>query len=90
MLVLGDCSSCLGDSGILIRLLSLGATSVKFIEPTRCAEWIANIVLVVKNNEKIMVYIDFKDLTEVTSKDEYPILVAKMLLDAAANLKSYL
>ena len=40
----------------------------KFIRPTRYVQWLANIVHVMKNNEKLRVCVDFRDLNVATSK----------------------
>ncbi|XP_020234174.1 uncharacterized protein LOC109814215 [Cajanus cajan] len=56
----------------------------KFIRTSRYAEWISNIVPVIKRNGKLRVCIDFRDLNTATSKDEYPMPIAKTMIDAAA------
>lgn len=57
------------------------------IRPTRYVEWLANIVLVIKKNGKIRVCIDFGDLNNATPKDEYPMPVADLLVDATAGYR---
>ena len=57
----------------------------KFIRPTRYAQWLANIVPVVKKNGKLCVCIDFRDLNAATPKDVYVMPIADMLIDAAAG-----
>lgn len=52
---------------------------------TRYVEWIANIVPVIKKNRTLRVCIDFRDLNAATPKDEYPMLVAEMLVNSAAG-----
>lgn len=52
-----------------------------FIRTTRHVEWIANILPVTKKNSTLRFYIDFRDLNVATPKDEYPMHVAKMLVD---------
>ena len=47
----------------------------KFIRPTRYAQWLANIVLVLKKNGKPRVCVDFKDLNFATPKDMYVMLL---------------
>ena len=61
--------------------------NVGFIRPCRYAEWVSNIVLVIKKNGKLRVCIDFRDLNKATSKDEYPMPVADQLVDAASGHK---
>nr|CAD39373.2 OSJNBb0021I10.7 [Oryza sativa Japonica Group] len=58
-----------------------------FIRPCRYAEWVSNIVPVIKKNGKVRVCIDFWDLNKATQKDEYPMPVADQLVDAASGYK---
>lgn len=53
------------------RLLKVG-----FICPTRYAQWLSSIVLVVKKNGKLRICIDFRNLNTTTPKNEYHMLVA--------------
>src|ERR1051325_5440511 len=59
----------------------------KFIRTARYVEWLANIVPVIKENGKLRVYIDFRDLNATTPKDEYVIPVAEMLVDSAVGFE---
>jgi len=52
-----------------------------------CKDWLANIVHVVKKNGTLRVCIDSIDLNQATPKDEYPMPVAKMLVDSAAGFE---
>jgi hypothetical protein len=57
----------------------------KFTRPCRYAEWVSNIVSVEKKgSSKIRVFIDFRNLNRATSKDEYPIPIADMLINDAS------
>jgi hypothetical protein len=58
-----------------------------FIRPCRYATWISSIVPVWKKSGKLRICIDFRDLNRATPKDEYPMPVAEMLIDAAAGHK---
>nr|AAX95992.1 retrotransposon protein, putative, unclassified [Oryza sativa Japonica Group] len=58
-----------------------------FIRPCRYAEWVFNIVPVIKKNSKVRVCIDFRDLNKATQKDEHPMPVANQLVDAASGHK---
>nr|CAE01897.2 OSJNBa0059D20.1 [Oryza sativa Japonica Group]CAE03842.1 OSJNBb0013J13.19 [Oryza sativa Japonica Group] len=58
-----------------------------FIRPCRYAEWVSSIVPVIKKNGKLRACIDFRDLNKATPKDEYPMLVANQLVDAASGNK---
>lgn len=58
---------------------------VIFIMPVRYVEWLSNIILVVKKNTKLRVFVDFKNINLTTPKDEYLIPVANMLIDRVAR-----
>ena len=58
-----------------------------FIRPCRYATWISSIVPVRKKNGKLRICIDFRDLNRATPKDEYPMPIAEVLIDAAAGHK---
>jgi hypothetical protein len=58
-----------------------------FIRPCRYAEWISSIVPVQKKDGQWRVCMDFRDLNRATPKDEYPMPVAKMLINAAVGNK---
>ena len=62
-----------------------GLLKAKFIRTTRYVNWISNIVPVMKKYGKLRVCIDFGDLNNATPKDEYPIPIADMLIDSAAD-----
>jgi hypothetical protein len=53
----------------------------------RYAEWISSIVPMQKKDDRWRVYMDFRDLNKTTPKDEYLMLVAEMLINAAAGNK---
>ena len=57
----------------------------KFIIPTRYVQWLANIVPLKKKNEKLRVYVDFRDLNDDTPKDMYVMSIADMLVDSTRN-----
>ena len=57
-----------------------------FIRPTRYAEWISNIVPVMKKNGKLRVCVNFRDLNLATPKDVYVMPVAD-IIDATARNK---
>ena len=58
---------------------------VGFIRPTKYAQWLANIVSVMKKNGKIRVCINFRDLNTATPKYVYVMPVSDMLIDATIN-----
>nr|KYP45379.1 Transposon Ty3-I Gag-Pol polyprotein [Cajanus cajan] len=57
----------------------------KFIRTSRYAEWISNIVPVIKKNGKLRVCIDFRDLNTATPKDEYLMPIFETMIDAAVG-----
>jgi hypothetical protein len=58
-----------------------------FIRLARYVEWLSNIVPVLKKNGKLRICIDFKNINMATSKDEYPMPVADLLVDGASGYK---
>jgi hypothetical protein len=59
-----------------------------FIQPCRYVEWVANIFPVEKKGtSKIWICVDFWNLNRVTPKDEYPMLVADILINIASGNK---
>jgi hypothetical protein len=59
-----------------------------FIRPCRYAKWFSNIVSVEKEGSgKIRVCIDFRNLNRATSKDEYRMPIADMLINDASGHK---
>ena len=58
---------------------------VKLIKPTRYVQWLANIVLVMKENEKLRVCVDFRDLNAATFKDMYVMPTVNILVDSTTN-----
>ena len=57
----------------------------KFIIPIRYVQWLANIVPMMKNNGKLRVCVDFRNLNAATPKDMYVMPIAYMLVDSTAN-----
>jgi hypothetical protein len=65
------------------RLLQAG-----FIQPCRYADWVSNIVPVEKKNTgKIQICMNFRNLNRATPKNEYPMLVADLLVDSVSGNK---
>ena len=48
-------------------------------------QWLANIVPVMKKNEKLRVCVNFRDLNAATPKDIYVMPIVDMLVDSTAN-----
>ena len=55
------------------------------IREVQYPEWLANVVMVPKKNEKWRMCIDFTNLNKACPKDEYPLPRIDTLLDAAAG-----
>jgi hypothetical protein len=58
-----------------------------FIRSCRYVKWISSIVLVQKKDGRWWVCVDFRNLNRATPKDEYPMPVAKTLINTAAGNK---
>lgn len=58
-----------------------------FISHARYVKWLVNIVLVIKKNRTLRVFIDFRDLNVATPKEEYQIPVVEMLVYFTARFK---
>ncbi|KAI5327993.1 hypothetical protein L3X38_027389 [Prunus dulcis] len=57
-----------------------------FIRPAIYADWLANIVPVLKRKARaVRIYVDYRNLNEATPKDEYPMPMADLLVDGAAH-----
>ncbi|GKU97768.1 hypothetical protein SLEP1_g10860 [Rubroshorea leprosula] len=61
------------------RLVNAG-----FIRTCRYAEWLSNVMHVLKKNGKLRVCVDFRNLNLATPKDEYPMPIADLLVDGVA------
>ncbi|XP_058180182.1 uncharacterized protein LOC131298724 [Rhododendron vialii] len=57
----------------------------KFIRPVKYVEWVSNVVPVLKKNGKVRVCVDFRDLNTASPKDQYPMPVADLLVDATVG-----
>ncbi|CAL9028938.1 unnamed protein product, partial [Prunus brigantina] len=63
------------------RLLKAG-----FIRPAIYADWLANIVPVLKRKTgAVRICVDYRNLNDASPKDEYPMPMADMLVDGAAH-----
>ena len=48
-------------------------------------EWLANVVLIPKKDGKVKVCVDFRDLSKVNPKDDFPLPHIDMLIDSTAG-----
>jgi hypothetical protein len=62
-------------------------TRSSFVRSCRYATWISSIVPARKKNDQLYIRIDFRDLDKTTPKDEYPMPIADMLINAATDQK---
>jgi len=56
-----------------------------FIQEAQYTTWLANVVLVKKENGKWRMYIDYIDLNKACPKDSYPLLSIDRLVDGASG-----
>jgi len=59
------------------------------IREIKCSEWLANIVLVPKKNEKMRICIDFTDLNKACKKDPFLLPGIDTSVDKAAGCKRF-
>ncbi|GKV24835.1 hypothetical protein SLEP1_g34389 [Rubroshorea leprosula] len=59
----------------------------RFIRTCRYAEWLSNVVPMLKKNGKLRVCVDFRNLNLATPKDEYSMPIADLLIDGVARHK---
>ena len=52
-----------------------------FIREEQHPDWVANIVPIAKKNGKIRICIEFRDLNEAYSKDEFPLPITDVMID---------
>ena len=48
-------------------------------------DWVANIIPVLKKNEKIWICIDYRDLNAACPKDEFPLPINDVIIDNTEN-----
>jgi hypothetical protein len=59
-----------------------------FIQPCCYTDWVSNIVPVEKKStRKICICVYFRNINRATSKDEYPMPIADLLIDSASGNK---
>ncbi|KAL0421191.1 UNVERIFIED_CONTAM: putative protein K02A2.6 [Sesamum latifolium] len=62
---------------------------VGFIREVKYPMWISSIVPVRKKNGQIRVCVDFRDLNNACLKDDFPLLIAELMIDATTDTKFY-
>ena len=62
---------------------------VGFIRELKCPTWIENIVPVKKKNVQLRVCVDFQDLNDACPKDDFPLPVTELMIDATIIHKAF-
>ncbi|KAL0327888.1 UNVERIFIED_CONTAM: hypothetical protein Scaly_2221400 [Sesamum calycinum] len=62
---------------------------VGFIREVKYPMWISSIVPVRKKNGQIRVCVDFRDLNNACPKDDFPLPIAELMIDATTAMKLY-
>ena len=57
---------------------------VRFIREITHPDWVGNVVLVKKSNEKYITCVDYTDLNKICLKDNYPFPIINQLVDFTA------
>jgi hypothetical protein len=57
----------------------------RFIREVRYSQWLANIMMVCKKNEKWRMCIDFTDLNKCCLKDDFPLARIDQIIDSTAG-----
>ncbi|XP_050128475.1 uncharacterized protein LOC126605154 [Malus sylvestris] len=58
------------------------------IREVQYPKWISNIVIVLKKSRQIRVYVDFHDLNDACPKDDFPLPIIKIMVDATTGHKA--
>lgn len=61
---------------------------VGFIREVKYPTWLASIVPVKKKNGQIRICIDYRDLNEACPKDEFPVPITELLVDATTGFSA--
>ena len=56
-----------------------------FLEVSKYPQWMANIVLVLKKDSKVRMYVDYRDLNRASPKDNFPLPHIDTLVDNTAK-----
>jgi len=59
-----------------------------FIKEIQYPRWLANIVPVEKKNGQIQVCVDFRDLNRACPKDDFPLPITEMVVDATTGFEA--
>ena len=56
-----------------------------FLSVVEYSEWLANVILVPKKDDKVSVCVDFRDLNKSSPKDDFPLPHIDMLVDSMTS-----
>ena len=56
-----------------------------FLEVAKYPQWVANIVLVPKKDDKVRMCVDYRDLNKASPKDNFPLSHIDILVDNTAK-----
>ena len=76
------------DIAVKIELEINKLQAANFIREAKYPTWIANIVPVKKQNGQIHVCVDFRDLNVACPKDEFPLPITELMVDAATSFEA--
>jgi len=62
---------------------------VSFITPIEEATWLSPIIVVLKKNGKLRIYVDFKKFNVATKKDPYPLPFVNEVINIVAKHEVY-
>ncbi|KAL0325191.1 UNVERIFIED_CONTAM: Transposon Tf2-12 polyprotein [Sesamum radiatum] len=60
-------------------------TNARFIREVKYPMWISSIVFVKKKNGQIRICVDFRDLNKVCPKDDFPLPIIELMVDATTG-----
>ena len=60
-----------------------------FIYPIPLMEWVSSIILVMKKQGTVRVYIDYRDVNHACPKDNYPTLFINQIIDDCAGCEIF-
>ena len=59
--------------------------NVGFLSVVEYPEWLANVVPILKKDDKVRVCVDFRDLNKANPKDDFPLSHIDMLVDSTTG-----
>jgi len=59
-----------------------------FIREVQYATWLGNIIPIRKKNSQLYICVDFRDLNNACPKDDFPLLITELLMDATTGFEA--